>query len=117
MWRKARVLLIAGLAFLISGPVLGTAQEEVLHRISVDTETISIQVTSTGCTSAEDFRFLLKGKKRSVIRVTVIRIEPDTCEAAPQKVTLHFSRQDIGLGNVSDIVVTNSFRAFSIFGL
>jgi hypothetical protein len=29
----------------------------------------------------------------------------------------HFSRQDIGLGDVSDIVVTNSLRAFSIFGL
>ena len=109
MLQKFNAILTAGVISLFAGQAFPTAQEEVLHGISVEKETIAIDVTSTGCTENDDFRFLIKQKGKTRTEVTVIRIEPDPCDAVAHRVILQFSRKDVRLDTVPSFLITNSF--------
>ena len=87
---------------------------EVLHGVSVEPDTLSIDVLSTGCTSNDDFKFDLR-KRKSGIELAVIRVNPDPCDAISHNVTLTFKRAAIGLESVDSFAVRNKFRGFPWF--
>ncbi len=111
------ILGFVGIAVFVAPAGAAAAREEPLHGFSVERETVSIIVTSNGCTSAADFRFLVRRKGPGRTDVSVIRIEPDTCEAVPQAITIEFSRVDIGLAGTSPLSVQNLFVRAPLFGL
>jgi hypothetical protein len=118
-WIFFAVLLIYVLIDHASGFNGGTgkgqkAEEEILHGTTVDLETISIDVASNGCTTNEDFMFLVGRHRRSIPEVTVIRINPDLCKGFVRNVTLVFKRKDVGLG-IDFFTIKNPFRGFPRF--
>ena len=92
------------------------AELEVLHGITVEPETVSIDVRSSGCTAESSFKWLVKHKlKKGVAKVAVIRIVPDLCKAFEHNVTLTFKRNEIGLNKVDTFSIRNEFRGFPRF--
>ena len=92
------------------------AEVETLHGITVSSKIISIDVLSTGCTKEDDFKWVIRTKsEREKTLVTVIRIQPDPCDAIEHNVTLTFSRKEIGLHNVETFRVVNAVRGFPRF--
>ena len=92
------------------------AELEVLHGISVEPETVSIDVRSSGCTQESNFKWIVKTNRKSgEVKVAVIRIVPDLCKAFEHNVTLTFKRSEIGLNKVDTFSVRNQFRGFPRF--
>ena len=92
------------------------AELEVLHGITVEPETVSIDVRSSGCTTESSFKWFVKQKLKSgIAKVTVIRIVPDLCKAFEHNVTLTFKRSEIGLNKVDTFSIRNKFRGFPRF--
>ncbi len=77
---------------------------ETLHGLAVNETEVVITVTSTGCTDKNDFKIEVVKTLPPV--VTFIRVKPDPCKAAPQKVNLSFSLKEIG---TADFKVDNLF--------
>lgn len=89
---------------------------EVLHGISVEPDTLSIDVLSSGCTSNDDFKFDLR-KRKTGIELAVFRVRPDFCRAFSHNVTLTFKRSAIGLQDIDSFRLRNAFRGFPRFSL
>ncbi|MBN1797571.1 MAG: hypothetical protein JW822_03280 [Spirochaetales bacterium] len=83
-------------------------QPEVLLGLSMDfeKEEITIEVVSTGCTTKADFRFEYKDNV-----LTIIRKQPDTCKAMPDKITLTFKLKDLGIDPRTPFRISNTFLA------
>lgn len=111
------MFVVTGSAFALKGDVTGgaKAEEEILHGLAVDLETISIDVESNGCTTEDDFLFLVSRHRKSPPEVTVIRINPDFCKGFSRNVTLVFSRKAVGLGDIDTFTIKNLFRGFPRF--
>jgi hypothetical protein len=114
----ALAMVISGA--LYAGSISATdrykAEVEVLHGITVEPETVSIDVRSSGCTDESDFKWVLKkNPKTDDVMVTVIRIVPDLCKAFEHNVTLTFKRSEIGLSKVDTFSIRNQFRGFPRF--
>lgn len=64
---------------------------------------VEIDVTSTGCTEAEDFKLRFRDEMQQT-KLYVQRIRPDLCEVTPHTVNLRF-RVDRGLDRLPLTVV------------
>ena len=106
------MLTLVSLMLLLPGAGQ-SAEEAVLHGFSYDAETVTIAVSTCGCTLEEDFVFLLKSKPKGARDVTVIRLQPDTCEGVPQLVEFIYSRKDLKLKGAKRINVINVFEPFT----
>lgn len=67
---------------------------ETLHGLQVDERTVTIVVTSTGCTKKQDF--IVVSDKSQPPTVTFSRLIPDYCKAAPSPYPIKFSLEEIG---------------------
>ncbi|WP_202218755.1 hypothetical protein [Okeania sp. KiyG1] len=67
---------------------------ETLHGLQVTEKTVTILVTSTGCTKKEDFIAVLD--KYQPPTATFIRLIPDFCRAASRAIPITFSLQEVG---------------------
>ena len=119
------MLTLVSLMLLLPGAGQ-SAEEAVLHGFSYDAETVTIAVSTCGCTLEEDFVFLLKSKPKVARDVTVIRLQPDTCagdqhgaydevrlKGVPQLVEFIYSRKDLKLKGAKRINVINVFEPFT----
>ena len=81
-------------------------QVEALLGLSMDfdTQQITLQVVSTGCTRREDFRFDVSGDV-----LTVIRKERDACKAVPRKQAYTFPLGEVGIGPHTRFKIANPF--------
>ena len=70
---------------------------EILHGLVLTETTATITVTSNGCTAKEDFQIQLQESKPPIL--TIIRVKPDLCEAAPHSIDIIFSLKEIGSAN------------------
>ncbi|MDJ0703147.1 MAG: hypothetical protein QNJ46_07705 [Leptolyngbyaceae cyanobacterium MO_188.B28] len=78
---------------------------EILHGLAIAETTVTITVTSTGCTDKSDFEIQLQ--KSSPPVVTFVRVNPDLCRAAPHSVDIIFSIKEVGADNFT---VANLFE-------
>ncbi|MDJ0717964.1 MAG: hypothetical protein QNJ54_27705 [Prochloraceae cyanobacterium] len=70
---------------------------ETLHGLVLTETTATIKVTSTGCTAKEDFQLRLQKSEPPIL--TIIRVKPDLCLAAPHTIDIVFSLKEIGATN------------------
>ncbi len=70
------------------------SESEVLHGIRVQQNTVTVTVTSNGCTGPGDFE--IKVAKSNPPIATWIRKRPDPCKMISHSVDLEFSRKLIG---------------------
>lgn len=109
-----RLLLIAG-ALLLSGcatravyssPDAGMVELEPLLSASVASETLSIRVVSTGCTTKERFAwFVERGGGRYAVAFG--RRTLDACRAAPTPVDLTWTFAELGLPKGAAVSIVN----------
>ena len=71
-------------------------------------EIFTIYVLSTGCTEKKDFK--IETTKSKPQQLTVWRIKPDFCDAAPRIIAIEFKKEEIGLFN-GEYVVENLFQS------
>ncbi|HAC64724.1 MAG TPA: hypothetical protein DCF68_14610 [Cyanothece sp. UBA12306] len=83
--------------FCHAGSSTLAAEIEPLHAIQVTEKTVTIIVTSTGCTSKENFTSTLHKSEPPI--VTFIRLKPDLCKAAPQPYPIRFGLEEVGAMN------------------
>ena len=93
----------------------GEIQSAVLHGFTLGEDTVTISVSSCGCTREDDFSFMVERESGGVRRVTVLRLEPDFCEAVPIEVQFEYSRADAKLKGNRPVTVLNEFRTFDVF--
>ncbi len=105
---KRCTVILAVLALCLATAAVAAERKEVLLGITTDSGRgeLAIEVVSTGCTKAEDFRFELKDGV-----LTVFRKVPDTCKAMPEKVRLTFKLRDIGLDPRKPFRLANEIQA------
>ncbi len=77
---------------------------ETLHGLVLTETTATIKVTSTGCTAKEDFQLGLQESEPPILTIT--RVKPDPCKAAPHTIDIVFSLKEIGAANFT---VANPF--------
>ncbi|MDJ0594889.1 MAG: hypothetical protein QNJ72_33750 [Pleurocapsa sp. MO_226.B13] len=70
---------------------------EPLHGLVLTETTATIKVTSTGCTKKEDFQLRLQKSEPPIL--SIIRVKPDLCKAAPHSIDVVFSLKEIGAAN------------------
>lgn len=80
------------------------AETETLHGVVVTETTVTVTVTSNGCTDAEDFRIEVQESQPPI--ATWIRVTPDPCRMVAHSVDLDFSLKLIGS---ADFKVANTF--------
>ncbi|MGK7903806.1 MAG: hypothetical protein AB4352_20860 [Hormoscilla sp.] len=98
-------LLFAAAAVLgVTAPTALAAEIETLHGLYVSESTVTIIVTSTGCTKKEDF--IVVSDKSQPTTATFIRLVPDPCKAAPRPYRIQFSFEEVG---AKDFKVANTF--------
>ncbi len=85
-------------------PVPEEKSIETLHGLVLTETTVTIKVTSTGCTKKEDFQLRLQKSEPPIL--TIIRVKPDPCKAAPHSIDIVFSLKEIGAANFT---VANPF--------
>lgn len=79
--------------------------KETLHGLYIDKETVTVTVTSTGCTKKEDFTIMLRKSRPPII--TFIRLKPDLCRAAPHKINIQFPLKEVG---ATEFALANLFK-------
>ena len=101
----ALLTLISASLFFTAGASASAAEIEALHGFQLTERGASILVTSTGCTSKEDFISVLQKTQPPV--VTFIRLKPDLCRAAARSYAIQFSLEEIGAKEfqVNNIIV------------
>lgn len=67
---------------------------ETLHGLQVTEKTVTILVTSNGCTEKQDFIAVLDKSQPST--ATFIRLKPDLCEATSQLYSIKFLLEEVG---------------------
>ncbi len=77
---------------------------ETLHGLVLTETSAIIKVTSTGCTAKEDFQLGLEESEPPILTIT--RVKPDLCRAAPHTIDIVFSLKEIGAANFT---VANPF--------
>jgi hypothetical protein len=78
---------------------------ETLHGLTITEKLVIVTVTSTGCTSKEDFIAVLQKSQPPI--VTFIRLKPDLCRAASRKINISFSVKEVG---ADFFTVANPFK-------
>ncbi len=78
-------------------PVPEEKRVETLHGLVLTETTATITVTSTGCTAKEDFELRLQESEPPILTIT--RVKPDLCRAAPHSIDIVFSLKEIGSAN------------------
>ena len=81
---------------------------ETLHGLNVTENTVTILVTSTGCTKKEDF--IVVSDKSQPTTATFIRLIPDFCKAASRPYPIKFSIEEVG---AKEFKVANTFDPMS----
>ncbi|MBM4349013.1 MAG: hypothetical protein FJ106_03910 [Deltaproteobacteria bacterium] len=69
-----------------------------------DKKELTIEVSSSGCTTKGDFKIHYKDNV-----LTVIRIRRDDCKAMPRKIGLTYTLQAIGIGPHQSFSISNRF--------
>ena len=77
---------------------------ETLHGLYVDDGTVTIVVTSSGCTRKEDF--IVVSDKSQPPTATFIRLIPDFCKAVSRPYSIKFSLEEVG---AKEFKVANTF--------
>ncbi len=70
---------------------------EPLFGVTTEEGVFSIYVKSNGCTEAKDFK--IQTTKSKPQQLTVYRVNPDYCKAAPRVIRIDFKKEAIGLFN------------------
>jgi len=98
-------LLLILMFMLIVPNVFGGEPENLLGvSLNFDKKEITIKVVSTGCTSKDDFQFLVKENI-----VTVVRKKKDSCKAMPEEVSFTFTLKEAGIDPNKPFIVANKF--------
>ena len=89
-----KIAILLALASILSALPARGVQTEPLFGIAADAEkkTLSIVVKSSGCTGKGDFSFAMKGDV-----LTFKRIRRDDCKAMPQRHTIIYSVEELGI--------------------
>ena len=101
------------MATLAAPPGGGEVQSAILHGFTLGEDTVTISVSTCGCTDEEDFAFLIERESGGQRLVTVLRLKPDFCEAVPREVQFEYSRAR--LKGKHPVIVLNEFRTFDVF--
>ncbi|MCX4027550.1 hypothetical protein H0A36_19485 [Endozoicomonas sp. SM1973] len=104
-----KITKIAALAgALITSPfVAAEGTKEVLMGVDILPNSIELHVASGGCTSANSFTINVD-KTASPHSVTVLRVQPDFCEAhIPDGIKVSFDRAALGLDGKVEFILTN----------
>ncbi|NET66388.1 MAG: hypothetical protein F6K63_19150 [Moorea sp. SIO1G6] len=88
-------LLFAAVAvFCVTAPTALAATVEPLHGIQITEKSVTIVVTSNGCTQKEDFTTILAKSQPPI--VTFIRLKPDLCKGVSRPYPIQFSLSEVG---------------------
>lgn len=82
--------------------------KEALFGITTQPQILTIYVQSNGCTEKKDFK--IETTKSKPQQLTVWRINPDLCRAAPRIIAIEFKKEEIGLFD-GEYDVQNLFRS------
>lgn len=101
-------LLLGGCATkaIYASPDAGMVELEPLLAVSVETDALTIRVTSNGCTAKDGFAFFVERRDRRVA-VAFGRKRLDVCKAAPRPVDLTFTFEELGLPRGARVAVVN----------
>ncbi|RSZ56811.1 hypothetical protein HF313_30220 [Massilia atriviolacea] len=90
---------------------------ERLHGLRFDEKTLTIWVTSTGCTGKDDFEIRLsKGTTGKItLGMEIVRIAPDLCKTTTHVVELGFSWEELGID--AALLKSASVRVANPFGV
>ncbi|MDE1461323.1 hypothetical protein [Spartinivicinus poritis] len=104
-----KIIKIAALAgaLITSSFVAAEGTKEVLMGVDILPNSIELHVASGGCTNADSF-IINVDKSASPYSVTILRIQPDFCEAhIPDGIKVSFDRTLLGLGGKVEFILTN----------
>lgn len=73
---------------------------EPLYAVAASGPELMIQVKSTGCTKARDFRLVFQRSRENMLGVGAMRVKPDRCRAKPKRITLNLPVQKLLNENV-----------------
>lgn len=104
--KKITSSLLLILLFLFIMPYVYGGEPETLLGFSLnfDKKEITIKVVSTGCTSKDDFQFLVKDEN-----ITIIRKKKDTCKAMPEEVSFTYNLKEAGIDPNKPFKILNKF--------
>ncbi len=105
------VVLFVGLAMVASA--LDKPIPEPLLGFELDGDDFRITVAQKGGTSHNSFRIDVKKSDEGQF-VTVVRIVRDECKMMPQRETLTFMTEEIGIDTRKPVFITNSFVGYTL---
>ena len=105
------IMLFVGLAMVASA--LDKPIPEPLLGFELDGEDFRITVAQKGGTSHNSFRFDIRKTDEGQF-VTVVRIVRDECKMMPQRETLTFMTEEIGIDTRKPVFITNSFVGYTL---
>lgn len=83
---------------------------EPLHAVSITDSTITISVTSNGCTKKEHFDFVADAEHSH--QFIVVRNKYDGCRRVPERLSFKYAFSEIGLAEKIDVTIKNPIIAF-----
>jgi len=105
------VVLFVGLTMVASA--FDKPISEPLLGFELDAEDFRITVAQKGGTSHNSFRIDVKKSDEGQF-VTVVRIVRDECKMMPQRETLTFMTEEIGIDPRKPVFITNSFVGYTL---
>lgn len=87
---------------------------ETIHSVSVASGSLTIGVSSNGCTKKESFKVhVVQGEPAYI---TIERIKYDGCKRMRHLVNISFPLEELGVDSSDTIVVENPLKAFKKVG-
>ena len=121
--RIARLALIASSSLFLFGCALADTRNEggeanppessalmPLHRVDATPTELLVEVTSNGCTRAEDISAKVE-HDRGQQRITIARLKPDYCRRMPFAIPVTITAEDFGLDLKQPYQVLNPITA------
>ncbi len=114
---KTRYFTLLFVVFFVGLTMVASAYDKAISEpllgFELDGDDFRITVAQKGGTSHNSFRFDIRKTDEGQF-VTVVRIVRDECKMMPQRETLTFMTEEIGIDTRKPVFITNSFVGYTL---